>query len=118
MVNIPCPFKFHYGILHRIEIINNKIRCDLHCNFSVNRVSRSLIKIHLPFLFCSLVLTSFIAKNVHFVVAIETGKVRTRQINLRMKKNITRYWNKGTPEGGTEMSHVWLRALLASQSMG
>jgi hypothetical protein len=37
-------------------------------------------------LFRSLVLTSFIAENARFEVAVETGKVRTRQINLQKKK--------------------------------
>lgn len=32
VVNIPFLFKFHYMILHHIEIINNRICGDLHCN--------------------------------------------------------------------------------------
>ena len=75
-------------ILHSIESINYQIYRNLHCDLSQYRVPSNFLKNSSSILFRSLVLLSFIAENTRSLVAVETGKVTIRRINLQMKNEI------------------------------
>ena len=75
-------------ILHSIESIIYQIYRNLHCDLSQYRVPSNFLKNSSSILFRSLVLLSFIAENTRSLVAVETGKVTTRQMSLHMEKEI------------------------------